>query len=142
MNLLIDTNVILDLLLKRPPFYEQAAAVLKLASKDNIQIFVSASAITDIYYIANRTIKDKQTVKNLLKRLLEIVNIATVSSKEIEMALELEWNDFEDSVQYAVAYISDMDILITRNIDDYKQSDILINTPGQILSNCEKNCPM
>ena len=60
MNLLIDTNVILDVLLNREPFSREAYEVLRLAQREDIQEFVSASAITDIYYIINRNLKDKE----------------------------------------------------------------------------------
>ena len=100
MRILIDTNVILDVLLKRSPFYETAIEVLKLSARDDIQEFVSASAITDIYYIAYKNLRDKAAVRELLKKLLLIVSVAGVSEEEIQKALELEWNDFEDSVQY------------------------------------------
>ena len=70
MRILIDTNVILDVLLKRSPFYETAIEVLKLSARDDIQEFVSASAITDIYYIAYKNLRDKAAVRELLKKLL------------------------------------------------------------------------
>ncbi|URW87309.1 PIN domain-containing protein [Blautia wexlerae] len=60
---MIDTNVILDVLLKRSPFYETAIEVLKLSTRDDIQEFVSASAITDIYYIAYKNLRDKASSK-------------------------------------------------------------------------------
>lgn len=67
MRILIDTNVILDVLLKRSSFYETAIEVLKLSARDDIQEFVSASAITDIYYIAYKNLRDKAAVRELLK---------------------------------------------------------------------------
>lgn len=63
MRILIDTNVILDVLLKRSSFYETAIEVLKLSARDDIQEFVSASAITDIYYIAYKNLRDKAAVR-------------------------------------------------------------------------------
>lgn len=68
MRILIDTNVILDVLLKRSSFYETAIEVLKLSARDDIQEFVSASAITDIYYIAYKNLRDKAAVRELLKK--------------------------------------------------------------------------
>lgn len=103
MKLLIDTNVVLDVLLRREPFCEAAADVLGLAQREDVREYVSASAITDIYYIANRQIKDRDAVKELLKRLLMVVSAAAVSEQEIRNALDLAWADFEDSVQYSVA---------------------------------------
>ena len=70
MKLLIDTNVVLDLLLKREPFYQEAAEVLKLAQRDGIQEYVSVSAITDIYYIAHKMLRDSAAVRALLQKLL------------------------------------------------------------------------
>ena len=96
MKLLIDTNVVLDLLLKREPFYQEAAEVLKLAQRDGIQEYVSASAITDIYYIAHKMLRDSAAVRALLQKLLMVVSVAAVSQREIFHALELAWGDFED----------------------------------------------
>ena len=72
MKLLIDTNVILDVLLRREPFAEAATDVLNLTRREDIREYVSASAITDIYYIANRQMKDSTAVKDILKRLSQI----------------------------------------------------------------------
>ena len=133
MKLLIDTNVILDVLLKREPFYEVAVDVLKLAERDDVREYISASAVTDIYYIAYRQLKEKAAVKELLKRLLMVVSVAAVSEREIISALELAWSDFEDSVQYSVALLNEMDGLVTRNPGDYVDADIPIWEPKQAL---------
>ena len=133
MRVLIDTNVILDVLLKRSPFYEAAIEVLKLSVSEDIQEFVSASAITDIYYIAYKNMRDKAVVRELLKKLLLIVSVAGVSEEEIQKALELGWKDFEDSVQYSVALLNEMNGLITRNVKDYSSSEIQVWEPNQFL---------
>ena len=133
MRVLIDTNVILDVLLKRSPFYEAAIEVLKLSVREDIQEFVSASALTDIYYIAYKNMRDKAVVRELLKKLLLIVSVAGVSEEEIQKALELGWKDFEDSVQYSVALLNEMNGLITRNVKDYSSSEIQVWEPNQFL---------
>ena len=133
MRVLIDTNVILDVLLKRSPFYEAAIEVLKLSVREDIQEFVSASAITDTYYIAYKNMRDKAVVRELLKKLLLIVSVAGVSEEEIQKALELGWKDFEDSVQYSVALLNEMNGLITRNVKDYSSSEIQVWEPNQFL---------
>lgn len=139
MRLLIDTNVILDVLLKREPFYPAAIEVLELTKLDNVQEYVSASAITDIYYLACRQLKSKEQARELLKKLLAIVSIAGVSEQEIKEALELEWNDFEDSVQYSVAFLQGMDAVITRNLNDYKKSEIPVWKPEQAVKEIQTN---
>lgn len=138
MRVLIDTNIILDVMLKRQPFYENGAKILKLSMKEDMQEFVSASAITDIYYIVHKNLKDKEMVKELLRRLLRIVSIAAVSEDEIKTALKSGWNDFEDSVQYSVALLNDMEGLITRNVGDYKKAELPIWTPEQFLDMMEE----
>ena len=119
MKLLIDTNVVLDLLLKREPFYQEAAEVLKLAQRDGIQEYVSASAITDIYYIAHKMLRDSAAVRALLQKLLMVVSVAAVSQREIFHALELAWGE--------------MDGLVTRNPGDYKESKLPVWQPSQLL---------
>ncbi|MCD8078401.1 MAG: PIN domain-containing protein [Lachnospiraceae bacterium] len=133
MRLLIDTNVVLDVLLRRPPFFEAAAAVLKLCDRDNVQEYISASAFTDIYYIASRQLKDKVAVRNMLSQLLRIVSVAAVSEQEIIQALALEWNDFEDSVQYSVALLGSMDGIVTRNSRDFNEEEIPVWTPEEVV---------
>lgn len=133
MKLLIDTNVVLDVLLRREPFFRTAAEVLNLTQRDDVREYVSASAITDIYYIANKQMKDRDDVRDLLKRLLMVVSVAAVSEREIQNALDLAWGDFEDSVQYSVALLNEMDGIVTRNPGDYQEANMRIWLPEQAL---------
>jgi len=133
MKLLIDTNVILDVLLKREPFCQSGVGVLNLAGRQDIDEYVSASAITDIYYIAYKALKNKSAVRKLLNQTLKVVSVAGVTEKEIRKALELEWNDFEDSVQYSVALLDNMDGIVTRNPHDYGNSEIPVWLPEELL---------
>lgn len=133
MKLLIDTNVVLDVLLQREPFWRTATAVLNLTQRDDVREYVPASAITDIYYIANKQMKDRDAVRDLLKRLLMVVSVAAVSEREIQNALNLAWGDFEDSVQYSAALMNEMDGIVTRNPSDYQEANMRIWLPEQAL---------
>lgn len=133
MRLLIDTNVVLDVLLAREPFCDSAEQVLRLSQRDDIEEYISASAITDIYYIAHRQLKNRDLTKNLIKRLISVVSVAAVSEKEIETALNLSWSDFEDSVQYSVALLSGFDAIVTRDAVGYCDSEVRVISPKQIL---------
>lgn len=137
MKLLIDTNIVLDVLLKREPFYQNAVKVMNLAQYDDVQEYVSASAITDIYYIAYKQMKDRKLVIDLIKRLLTVVSVATVSEREIRKSLDIGWKDFEDAVQYSVALLGEIEGLVTRNPKDYEGTDINIWLPEQILKEYE-----
>lgn len=107
--------------------------VLRLAQREDIQEYVSASAITDIYYLSYRQLRDKKLVKRLIKNLLTVVSVAYVSECEIFKAIELDWPDFEDTVQYSVALLQQMEGIVTRNPDDYKRSEITIWCPEELL---------
>ena len=133
MKCLIDTNVILDVLLKREPFYNDSASILTLSGQEDIILYVSASSITDIYYIAYQTLRNKEKVKQMLRKLLKIVLIAGVSGDDIRNALALSWRDFEDSVQYSVALLQEMDGIVTRNPSDYKEAEIKVWRPEEFL---------
>lgn len=133
MKILVDTNIVLDVMLKKEPFYKSSLEILGLTKRDDVEEYVSASAITDIYYLAYRQLRDKEVVKKLMKKLLTVVSVASVSEQEIENALSLEWNDFEDSVQYSVAFVQEMEGIVTRNPNDYKEAKIKIWKPEELL---------
>ena len=132
MKVLIDTNVVLDIMLNRIPFYASAADVYALAANNVITGFISASAITDIFFIAKGTL-GKKTTKEALKRLLQTFKPATVTDSHIYQALNLNWEDFEDSVQYVVGENFSVDYIITRNINDYASGSIPAVTPEQFI---------
>jgi predicted nucleic acid-binding protein len=133
MKLLIDTNIILDVILKREPFYNDSLSILNLSKRNDVCEYISASAVTDIYYIAYRALKNHDIVKHLLHELFVIVNVAEVTELEINNALKSDWKDFEDAVQYSVAMSKEIDMIITRNPDDYSNSNIQVLTPAQAL---------
>lgn len=77
--------------------------------------------------------KDRDAVRDLLKRLLMVFSVAAVSEREIQNALNLAWGDFEDSVQYSVALLNEMDGIVTRNPSDYQEANMRIWLPEQAL---------
>jgi len=139
MTVLIDTNVILDVLLKREQFMEESSSVILLSEKKIIDGFVTASAVTDIFYITNKTYKDKQKSINLLKELLKTIDIAAVSGEEIYRAIELDWNDFEDAVQYTAGERIHADYIISRDVSGYIGNTIPIIQPSNFLAAMENS---
>jgi len=138
MTVLIDTNVILDVLLQRQQFLQASAGVILLSEKNIIEGYVTASAITDIFYVTNNTYKDKQKTMNLLKSVLKTVNIAAVTGEEIYRALDLNWNDFEDAVQYTAGEHIQADYIITRDLGGYEGSSIPVIQPVGFLALMEQ----
>ena len=131
MKVLIDTNVALDFLLHRED-YRNAENVYLLAEENKITGYISASAVTDIFFLAKGTLGKKPT-KEALKKLLKVFKPATVTDNHIFYALYLEWDDFEDSVQYVVGESLEVDYIITRNTKDYTPSTISAVTPEKFI---------
>lgn len=130
MQIMLDTNVVLDVLLNRPAFVQNSAEILRVASEE-IQEFITASAITDIYYIARKELRGSLQAKALIRNLLQIVHVAAVSEVDIWAALESDWKDFEDSVQNTVAEHQRFDYIITRNPSDFMDSNLPVLTPQE-----------
>ena len=132
MTVLIDTNVILDILLNRQPWYSNAALIFGLSKNNFIKSYVSASSITDIFYMTQKE-QGKTVAKEALKRLLKVFYPATVTDSNIYQALELDWDDFEDSIQFIVGDGLLVDYIITRNTKDFSFSSIKVVTPEQFI---------
>jgi len=131
MKVLVDTNVALDILLHRQD-YPNAKVIYLLAERNQIDCYIPSSAITDIFYIARKDL-DKKTAKESVKSLLQTFKPATVTDSHIYHALDLDWDDFEDSVQYVVGEGFSADYIVTRNTADFALGDIPAVTPGQFI---------
>jgi len=132
MKVLIDSNVVLDKLLNNPGLEAGSRAVFALAEKKRFTGYVSASAVTDIFYIAQRKI-GKKAAKEAIKHVLGIYYPATVTDNDIYKALDLTWNDFEDSVQFIVGEELSVDYIVTRNTQDFSSGHIPAVTPEQFI---------
>jgi predicted nucleic acid-binding protein len=132
INVLIDTNVALDILLNRQPHYINTARIYRLTENNVIRSFISASAITDIFFLAKSHIGKKPT-KEALKKLLNVFRPATVTDSHIFQALNLDWDDFEDSVQYVVGKSFSAHYIVTRNVSDYSSGSIPAVAPEQFI---------
>ena len=132
MNILIDTNVVLNILLKQPPFCTGSTMIFYLAEEGRFTGYISASAITDIFYVAQKQL-GKGPTKEAIKKILQVFHPATVTDSHIFQALDLDWSDFEDSVQFVVGEGLYVDFIITRNTQDFSFGSITAVTPEQFL---------
>ena len=133
MKILVDTNVIIDILCKREPFFEDSYNALNKCI-DNHTIIVSASAITDIFYIARKYIGSEQA-KECIRNLLDLIKISdTRRGADIEKALSSDISDFEDAVVSAIAERQKAKYILTRNTKDFEKSKILSITPHDYLN--------
>jgi len=132
-QILLDTNVILDFFLERKPFSQDSVKILSLAENKKIKVYVPSLSFSNCYYILKQ-IGSRETVIDNLRKLARISEIMSVNSKSVELALYSEFRDFEDALQYFSAYQKDkINVIITRNIKDYKKSELPVMTPENYL---------
>ena len=116
---LIDTNVIIDFFLERQPFHGEAEIIFRKIADKKVAGYISASAVTDIFYLLQKE-KGRANATNCILKLLRIIDVLGVDKNTIINALMLGWHDFEDAVQTQVAIENEMNVIITRNTKDYQ----------------------
>jgi len=135
MKALIDTNVILDVLLKRSQFYQDSFKVFQLVDQERIYGCLSAASITDIFYFIRKDRHNPGEVYRIMDELIDLFSVVPVSETTIESALALRWKDFEDAVQYVTAKENGVTNIITRNKADYETQDISCVSPAEFIEN-------
>jgi len=132
-KLFLDTNIIIDLLSERQPFYTEAARIFSLADKKEIELSVSALSIATTNYILLQS-KKSDEAKQILRKLKLLVQVLSLDDKIVELALnDSDFKDFEDGLQYYTALEHRLDAIITRNLKDFKKSRIPVMTADQYL---------
>ena len=134
MNVFIDTNVIIDLLAKKEPFYHESLQLLSLADSKQIELTISALSLINTHYILNDVMKLKDT-RSIIGKFKVLVESYALNDKVIDLALnDLNFKDFEDGIQYYTALESQANSIITRNLRDFKHSTIPVMTPKEFLA--------
>jgi len=133
MKIFLDTNVILDVLTKREPFYINSAKVLTLVNEKIVSGYISAITVNNVYYIL-RKLKDKDTAKNFIKEILESFETIPLTKDILTQANKISTRDFEDGIQFFSALGYGCDFLITRNDKDYPSLGIRIMTPTEFIN--------
>jgi predicted nucleic acid-binding protein len=121
VNVFFDTNVLLDVLVARKPFYADSAAVWSLAEEGRIEGLVSAITFTNIFYVVRKQ-SDARNARWVLTKLRDAFAIVGCDARMISMALGSEIKDFEDAVQYYSAVHARADCLLSRNPGDFPRS--------------------
>lgn len=139
MKVVLDTNIIIDAFAARAPWNTDAENIFLLASKDKLEAVLCASAVTDIYYICNKSFKDKTKARQVIITLLNIFTVTDVKKKDLQDALALDVIDFEDALVSVCAKRVDAQYIITRNTDDFIHSLVPAITPQNFLSQFSRN---
>ena len=133
MRILIDTNVILNILQKREPFFADSYRALRKAIESDAECLLSASAATDIFYMLRKALGSAQQAKEQIEKLAQLVSFADVQGMDIHTALMREMPDFEDAVVDAVAERNGASYILTRNIKDFAGSVVPAILPVDFL---------
>jgi predicted nucleic acid-binding protein len=131
-KVLFDTNIILDIALDRKPFFDLSAKLFGLIDKKKIIGHVTASTITDIYYIAKKDRGNEVAIQFILN-LLEVVEILGIDKNVIVSAINIGMDDFEDAVQASAAAYNEIGTIITRNKPDFTKSGLEVFTPAEFI---------
>lgn len=138
MIALIDTNVVLDVLLKREPFFNDSIKIMEMSENGKIKGYITSNSITDIAYISKRGGISQDRILQIIKNLIQILDVVSVTRTDIIKAIELGYKDFEDAVQAQCAKKIKADYIITRNKKDFFDKRIKILTPKEFLEECEE----
>jgi predicted nucleic acid-binding protein len=134
MRILLDTNIVIDFASKREDFYEESKKIFSLAVQQKCKAYLTATTVTDIFYILRKENGREQTV-GFLKEIFQIVDVLGIDKTIIMDALYSGWGDFEDAVQMQAATQNLIDAIVTRNTKDFKKSEnIRILTPSELLA--------
>lgn len=132
-KLFVDTNIVIDLLSRREPFFEEAAELFSLADKKQIELSVSSLTIANTSYALLRQM-DSNKAKSVLRKLRLILKVLPLDDKIIGLALNDEtFSDFEDGLQYFTAIEDEQELIITRNLKDFKNSKLPTMTAKQFI---------
>lgn len=128
-RILIDSDVILDFFFDRKPFSEYATQIISMCESKKIKGFLTPVIYSNVYYLLRQTAKHEKVIEKL-KQLIEITDVLIMDREVIKKALNSSFKDFEDSLQnYAAVNDGKIDIIITRNLKDYKHSELGVFTP-------------
>ena len=134
MKVLIDTNVIIDVLGKNEKFYDDSYKIILLGLEGEIETIMSASAVTDVYYILKKYIHDSIVLRENIFLLSNYLKICKATAEDITNAVLLSIPDFEDAVVAAIAKREKADFIISRNESDFENSHIPAISPAQFIN--------
>ena len=132
MNLLIDSNVILDVLQNRHPNYETSYGIFKICYEKQATGYISTLTFANIVYIMRKSL-DADKIVELMAYLETLFNFVDFKKSDIEQAAAMKWKDFEDAIQYLAATQVKAQYIVTRNLKDFSLSEIPAITPDVLL---------
>ena len=136
MKILFDTNVVLDVLLKRQPFYSDASKLFAKVELGELNAYLGATTLTTIHYLATKVLGKAQARKEIDKLLL-LFDVAPVNRSVLANAVRSSISDYEDAVLHEAALALNLDGIVTRNVRDFKKATLSVYGPDELLRGLE-----
>ena len=133
MRVLLDTDVVLDVVLAREPFAQESVEIFRLHEQGKIDAYIAAITPINVFYVT-RKLKGRHEAQRAIELLLNSLSVCPVNHSILHQAYRLPFGDYEDAVQHASATASGLDTIVTRNINDYKNSTLPIFSPTDFLA--------
>ena len=137
-KIFLDTNIVIDFLGERANFYQPAAKILTLADQKKIEIYTSPTSISNTYYLLSRFENTKIALQKI-RKFKVLCSISIMDDEVIEKAINSNFKDFEDAMQYFSALASNCDLIVTRNEKDFKNALIPVLNGESYLETLKKN---
>ena len=134
MRALIDTCVVIDALQSRIPFSKAAEDIFLLSANKAFNGYITAKAVTDIYYLTHRCVHDHAEARSITEKLCILFNILDTTSGDVQRALASDISDYEDAVMIETAIREKVDCIVTRNAHDYRLSPVAVYSPEEFVA--------
>jgi predicted nucleic acid-binding protein len=136
-NIFLDTNVLMDILANRQPFYKSSAEIYKLGLRKKVVLFTSSNTISTLHYLLKK-FTTEENIRQSLDEVTTVLSIIPIDINIIKKSLKSNHKDFEDAIQIVSAQsINNMDCIVTRDLKDYKFAEIAVLTPDDFLNAIE-----
>ena len=133
-KIFLDTNILVDLIADRKPYSKFAVEIFEKAEGNKIKLFTSSHSIATTHYLLKKYIEEKK-LREILYNLLDYIQVIAVNQDVIKKGLKSNHKDFEDAIQMISAYsVEKMDCIVTRNIKDFKYSEISVLSPDDFVA--------
>ena len=133
-HIFLDTNILIDIVANRLPFSKNAISIFDYCQRNEIRMYSSSHSIATMHYIGKRVVDEKE-LRSIIEDLLATISIIAVTESILKKSLKSSHKDFEDAIQIVSAQsINTMDCIVTRDLKDYKFSEIKVYNPDEFLN--------
>jgi len=140
VRIVVDTNVVLDHLLARQPFVENAARIVGMAERGDVDAYLCATTVTTVDYLLGQALPDREA-RAAVRKLLAIFDVAPVNRPVLEAAVDGVMPDFEDAVIAEAARAVAAERIVTRNTRDFARSPVTACDPAEFLAQIKLGAP-